>query len=134
MIRRAALAIALVVTVQLPLHAQQQQRIGSVEQAVVLSGMLSGRGGPPSLNWIDGGSRFSYATVDAQSGSSQVRAFDPATQQDQLLFDAGSLRVPGTNQPLRYESFVWSRDSKHVVFQTDFRPIYRYSIIRQIRV
>ena len=44
-----------------------------------------------------------------------------------LLFDVGNLREPGTDQPLQYESFVWAADSRHVVFETDFRPIYRNS-------
>jgi dipeptidyl-peptidase 4 len=127
MIRRFGLAMVLMLTSGLSLRAQQLQRIGSVQEAVTLTGLLQGRSGPASLNWIDGGRRFSYTATDPRTRSPQVHAFDPATLQDQLLFDAGSLRLPGTNQPLRYQSFVWSRDSKHVLFQTDFRPIYRYS-------
>jgi dipeptidyl-peptidase-4 len=35
--------------------------------------------------------------------------------------------MPGTGQPLAYESFQWARDSRHILFLTDFRPIYRNS-------
>jgi dipeptidyl-peptidase-4 len=104
-----------------------QQRLGSVEESLGVSGRLAGRAGPASLNWIDEGRRFSYTTVNPQTRQPQVRGYDPATRADQLLFDPSTLRVPGTNQPLAYESFRWARDSRHIAFQADFRPIYRYS-------
>lgn len=115
-----------------PLAAQQ--RLSGVEEALALSSQLSGRSGPSGVNWIDGGARFSYLARNAQSGNVEVRGFDPASNQDELLFDAGGLRVPGTNQPLPYRSFNWAADSRHVVFQVDFRPIYRYSGIADFYV
>jgi dipeptidyl-peptidase-4 len=104
-----------------------QERLTTVEQSLQFSGALSGRGGPPSLNWIDEGRRYSYTTTNAQTRAPEVRGYDAATQRDELLFDPSTLRVPGSNQPLEYESFDWSADSRHIVFQADFRPIYRYS-------
>jgi dipeptidyl-peptidase-4 len=104
-----------------------QQRLTSVEQSLQFGGALGGRGGPQSLNWIDEGRRFSYTTTNAQTNSPEVRGYDAATQRDELLFDPSTLRVPGSTEPLEYESFAWSSDSRHIVFQADFRPIYRYS-------
>jgi dipeptidyl-peptidase-4 len=104
-----------------------QQRISSVEEALGVTGQLGGRGGPASVNWIDAGNRYSYVRQDPQTRRPQVRGVDPASGDDQILFDAGGLMVPGTNQPLQYRSFAWASDSRHVVFQADFRPIYRYS-------
>jgi dipeptidyl-peptidase-4 len=104
-----------------------QQRLTSVEQSLQFGGALAGRGGPQSLNWIDEGRRFSYTTTNAQTNSPEVRGYDAATQRDELLFDPSTLRVPGSTEPLEYESFAWSSDSRHIVFQADFRPIYRYS-------
>ena len=104
-----------------------QQRIASVEESLAVSGQLSGRAGPASLNWIDEGRLFSYTTVDPQTRLPQVRGYDPTTRSDALMFEASTLRDPGTNQPLEYESFEWSSDSRHIVFQADFRPIYRHS-------
>ena len=127
--------LALVTTLALPaLRVEAQQRIGSVEQALGFTGQLTGRGGPASLNWIDEGRRFSYTATNAQTREPEVRAFDPASGADELLFDPGALVMPGTRQPLRYQSFAWSADSRHVLFQTDFRPIYRYSGIADFYV
>jgi dipeptidyl-peptidase-4 len=119
--------ISLLITWMAAAGLAAQQRIGSVEESLALTGRLAGRAGPASLNWIDEGRRFSYTAVDAQTRRPQVRGFDPATRADELLFDPATLRVPGTSQPLEYESFRWARDSRHIVFQADFRPIYRYS-------
>jgi dipeptidyl-peptidase-4 len=122
-----ALALAPVFALLAASGVGAQQRLTTVEQSLQFSGALSGRGGPPSLNWIDEGRRYSYTTTNAQTRQPEVRGYDAATQRDELLFDPSALRVPGSNQPLEYESFDWSADSRHIVFQADFRPIYRYS-------
>ncbi len=121
------LILLLAIGVAEPLCLAAQQRIGSVEEALAVTGQLMGRQGPASLNWIDGGRRFSYTLTNPQTRAPEVRAFNPANGADELLFDPRGLVVPGTGQPLRYQSFTWSRDSRHVVFETDFRPIYRHS-------
>jgi len=130
---RTGLALAAIaLTGTLPLGAQQ--RIGSVAEALGVSGQLAGGGGPPGLNWIDGGRRFSYTVTNPRTRTPEVHGFDPANGMDELLFDPGTLVTPGTGQPLRYESFEWTADSRHVLFQTDFRPIYRYSGIADFYV
>ena len=124
--RRDPILVALLALVSTaPLAAQQ--RIASVEEALSVDGQLAGRGGPAGLNWIDDGGRYSYIARNAQSGRPEVRGVDPASGDDELLFDAGGLMVPGTTQPLQFRAFDWSADSRHVVFQADFRPIYRRS-------
>jgi dipeptidyl-peptidase-4 len=111
-----------------------QERISSVEEALSVSGQLGGRGGPAGVNWIDEGRRYSYVVPNPQTRRAEVRGVDPDSGEDQLMFDAGGLMVPGTNQPLQYRSFDWASDSRHVVFQADFRPIYRYSGIADFYV
>ncbi|HXI21790.1 MAG TPA: DPP IV N-terminal domain-containing protein, partial [Gemmatimonadales bacterium] len=72
-----------------------------------------------------GGRRFSY-TQRGDSGD-EIRAVDPATGADSLLFTANGLQFPDTNEAFSYQSFQWSRDSKFLVFQTRFKRIYRRS-------
>lgn len=103
------------------------QEIASVEEALGVSGVLAGSSGPASVNWIEGGEAFSYTLRNPRTGEPEVRRYDPRTLEDQLLFDRRALTLPGTGEPLEYRSFQWARDSRHLLFQTDFRPIYRRS-------
>lgn len=106
-----------------PADAQRKRELSTVEQALAASSILAGHSGPASVNWIDGGDRFSYT----RRGTEEIRIYDPETLEDELLLDAGDLTRPGTDEPLDYRSFQWSADSRYLVFQTDFRPIYRRS-------
>jgi len=128
----ASLVVTLALASAVPLWAQE--RIGSVEEALSVSGRLAGRAGPAGVNWIDQGRRYSYTLMNAQTRRPEVRGYDPESGSDELLFDPGVLTLPGTSQPLRYRSFDWAPDSRHVVFQADFRPIYRYSGIANFYV
>jgi dipeptidyl-peptidase 4 len=102
-----------------------RQRIGSVEEALVMSSRLAGGAGPASVNWLDGGDRFSYTVrTPAQH---EVRVYDPAAGTDQLLLDPRRLTLEGETEPLQYRSFQFAADSKHLLFQANFRPIYRHS-------
>jgi dipeptidyl-peptidase-4 len=113
---------------------QQQPKIGSVMEALQLSGRLAGAGAPRSLNWIDQGERFTYTHSNPQTRSPEIRRYDPKNLNDQVLFDMRALTLPGTAEPLRYRAFEWGRTSEHIVFETDFRPIYRHSGIADFYV
>ncbi len=102
-----------------------QDRIGSVQEALILSDLLAGGSGPASVNWLDGGDRFSYTVRTGPRH--EVRVYDPGAGTDELLFDPRGLTLPGETTPLQYRSFQFSQDSRHLLFQADFRPIYRFS-------
>jgi dipeptidyl-peptidase-4 len=109
-----------------PVVTDGRQRFPDVLTALRAGGILAGNAGPASVNWIDGGDRFSYTTFDPGAREEQVRVLDPATLEDDLIFTASSLSLPD-GSPLEYDAFQWAGDSRHVLFQTDFRPIYRRS-------
>ena len=81
-----------------------------------------------------GGTRFSFTVTDPATRQEEIRRYDPATQRSEPLFQARELTLPGTQERIAYESFQWARDSRHLVFQTDFRPIYRNSGISDFYV
>jgi dipeptidyl-peptidase 4 len=109
-----------------PAQAQQgRQRIGSVQESLMLSGRLAGSMGPASVNWIDGADRFAY-TIRAQA-QDEVRLHDPTALTDQLLFDPRRLTLAGESTPLEYRSFQVGLDTRHLLFEANFRPIYRHS-------
>ncbi|HET7790029.1 MAG TPA: DPP IV N-terminal domain-containing protein [Gemmatimonadales bacterium] len=106
--------------------AQQKARFANLGEALGSGGALNGGSGPRNVNWIDGGKRYSY-TARGADGGEEIRAFDPATGKDTLLFTARGLAFPDTAEPFSYESFQWAEDSKHLVFQTRFSQLYRRS-------
>jgi dipeptidyl-peptidase-4 len=118
---------ALILFVPVLLAAQQKQRFATMDEALQAGSVLSGRQGPRNVNWIEGGRRFSYTERDQRTGQPVIRVYDPATARDEVLFTATGLTLPGTNQPFSYDSFQWAQDSKHLVFQSNFQPIYRRS-------
>jgi len=99
----------------------QKQRFSTIDEALAAGSALSGRSGPRSVNWIDGGNRFSFIDRNV------IKTYDPATGRDTVLFTGEGLTFPGTSQAFDYNSFQWTQDSKHLVFQSNFQQIYRRS-------
>ena len=119
--------VALVLLLPLVAVAQEKQRFQSLDEALQAGAILNGRQGPRNVNWIEGGKRYSYTDRDPSTNAPVIRASDPASGRDTTLFATAGTTFPGTNQPFSYDSFQWAQDSKHLVFQTNFRPIYRRS-------
>jgi len=120
-------SFALLLIVPLTASAQQKQRFATLDEALAASGALNGRSGPRSVNWIDDGARFSFIDRDATTNRDVIKGHNPATGRDTVLFTAEGLTFPGTADPFTYDSFQWARDSKHLVFQSNFKPLFRNS-------
>lgn len=122
-----ALAFAAALLIAGPATAQQKQRYANLTDALRSTAVLAGARGPAGIEWIEGGARFSFTVTDPRTGRSEIRAYDPATGRDTLLFSGQGLTFPGTTNPFLYEGFQWARDFKNLVFQANFQPIYRRS-------
>ncbi len=107
--------------------AQEKQRFVTLAEALAAGGALTGRSGPGSVNWIEGGRRFSYTDRDPSTNTPVIRAYDPATGKDTVLFTPTGLTFPGTRDPFSYDSFEWTQDSRRLVFQSNYQPLYRRS-------
>lgn len=101
--------------------AQTRQPYASLTEALRASGSLHGRPGPQSVNWIQGGDQYSFIS------GSEIHTLDGKTLQERTVFDKGGVKYPGSDRPFSYESFQWSHDSRHLVFKSNFRHIYRRS-------
>jgi dipeptidyl-peptidase-4 len=108
-------------------QAQELTRFTTLMQAIQATGAMNGGSGPRNVTWIDGGKRYSYIARAATGGGEEIRALDPATGADTLLFSARGVTFPDTSEAFAYRSFQWAQDSKHLVFQTRFVPLYRRS-------
>ncbi len=120
----ASLSVAVIATQPV---AAQKAPYGSLPEAMQSSAILAGHGAPRGVVWIDGGRRFSFIQVDPQTGRQEVRAYDPQTGRDTLLFSAAGLTFPGTSTAFDYDSFQWTRDFKSLVFQSNFQQRFRRS-------
>lgn len=118
-------AIAFVMPDTLP--AQTKERYESVKDALQSSGNLSGSSGPRNVNWIDNGNRYSYMQYNEETESMEIRAFNPSNGEDELIFNNTNHTFPESDSTFEYNSFQWSNDSRYLVFQSNFRPVYRYS-------
>jgi dipeptidyl-peptidase-4 len=106
-------------TTQLP--AQDKQQYGSLVEAMQSGGSLRGKAGPASINWIRGGEQYSFTS------NGEIHTMDMKTLQEKTIFTNNDIKLPGSDKPFAYQSFQWSQDSKHLVFRTNFRRIYRRS-------
>lgn len=118
------LAAALLLTQAVPAQTPSSSKTPytSLQQALASTGQLAGSAGPRSINWIEGGSKFSFT-----EGQGVIKTFSPADQQEAVVFEGSQLKFPGTDKAFTYGSFQWSKDSKNILFQTNFRPVYRRS-------
>jgi dipeptidyl-peptidase 4 len=91
--------VGLVIGLPLIASAQEKQRFANMDEALQAGAILNGRQGPRGVNWIEGGQRYSYTDRDAATGTPVIRAYDPATGKDTILFTTTGLTFPGTNQP-----------------------------------
>jgi dipeptidyl-peptidase-4 len=126
--------IALVVCLPFVSSAQEKQRFANMDEALRAGAILSGAQAPRNVNWIEGGARFSYTDRDPRTGVPTIRVYDPPTGKDTVLFTTTGVTFPGTTQPFTYDDFQWAEDSKHLVFQSNFQPIYRRSGISDFYV
>ena len=127
-LRRAVLLAFLILTTFTgTLPAQEKAVFKNVTEALRAGRTLAGKSGPQSLNWINGGDQYSYISMNQESKVSEIRSFDPSTGKDELVFDGKGLNFPDTSEAFTYTSFQWAHDSKHILFQTHFRKIYRRS-------
>lgn len=108
-------------------YAQKKGRYSSVKEALSVGGRLRGTYGPRNVNWIDGGNRYSYMQYNQETQSMEIRAYDPATGEDELIFNNKNHTFPNSDSTFEYSSFQWSSDSEYLVFQSNFRPVYRNS-------
>jgi dipeptidyl-peptidase 4 len=113
--------LALGIILPLGSMAQSKPQYGSLAEALRSAGSLYGSQGPQSVNWTNGGNKYSYTNND------EIHSMDPKTLNEELIFKNQGLTFPGDTKAFEYESFQWSHDSKHLVFKTNLRKIYRRS-------
>lgn len=106
---------------------KEKSKYSGIKDALFAGKALRGESGPGSVNWIDNGAEYSYIKRNTETNKSEIWEYTPAKNSDQLLFNGEGLNFPGTDKSFQYNSFQWAKDSKHLLFQSNFRRIYRRS-------
>lgn len=104
------------------LLAQKPLTFKNVKEALAAGRNLSGGSGPQSVNWIQNGNAFSF--IDKEG---KILSYTPATGKETLIFSAEGKKFPNSEKTFEYESFQWSADFNYLLFQTNFRSVWRYS-------
>lgn len=104
----------------------QKKKYADIRQALFSTAQLTGDTGPKSVNWIEGGKRFSFIDTH-ENGQQIIKSYDPANGKESVIFTSENTTFPDSDQPFSYRSFQWSQDSKYIMFQTNFRPVWRNS-------
>lgn len=108
-------------------NQEDKQTYQSLQHALFSAGQLAGESGPQNVTWIEDGQRYSYMQQDPETQSIEIRAYNPETENDELIFDTEDHTFPGSERTFQFQSFQWSADFNYLVFQTNFTPLYRYS-------
>ncbi len=103
----------------------QKQKYETFRDALFAGGQLSGERGPANMTWIEGGAKYSFTKNN--QGVQEIWTHTMKNGKEEVVFSANDLKIPGTDQPFQYVSFQWTQDFKYLFFQTNFRPIWRYS-------
>ncbi|MEX0722077.1 MAG: S9 family peptidase [Balneolaceae bacterium] len=107
--------------------AQEKEKYSDLQEALYSGSQLSGGNGPGNVVWINNGQQYSYTQRNEETEASEIRSYDPETGEDKLVFVSIDFFTPGTEDEFQYQSFQWTEDSKYLIFQSNFRPIYRRS-------
>jgi len=108
----------------LPVQAQKK-RYANLREALFSTGQLNVVGAPSGVVWIEGGEKYSFTKNNRFSQEIWIR--DVKSGKEEQVFSNENLTFEGNEQPFRYVSFSWTDDYKHLLFQCNFNPIWRYS-------
>lgn len=121
------LILIVVICFSVFVEAQKKAEYKNLQDAVFSRRKLSGSFGPRNINWINNGDKYSFTVRNKKTKKNEIHSFNPKTLKEGTVFKVDDLKFPGTNKPFNYRSFQWAKDSKHLVFQTNFKKIYRRS-------
>ncbi len=114
--------IASLLLVQFCNTGNAQTKYSSLTDALSNGANLSGASGPASVNWVDGGKKYSF-----KAAGGVIKLYDPATDKEEIIFDPANEKFPGSGKKFTYATFQWSKDFQFIVFRTNIKPVWRNS-------
>lgn len=125
--KRADRFLLLVVAVLLimPAAQAQKEKYTDLRDAIFSARQLNTGGGPRNVTWIEDGEKYSF--IRNNQSVQEIWVCTLKSGKEEKVFTNEGLTFPGAEQPFRYVSFTWTKDYNYLLFQCNFRPIWRYS-------
>lgn len=102
--------------------SERKKEYASMLDANRAASILAGSNGPAGVNWIND-DQYSY--IKRTNNTQQIWVYDTRTEKDELIFNAAGMSIPGMNTAFTFVSFQWSKDSKFILFRSNFRSVWR---------
>ncbi len=100
------------------IYPQEKPGMQNIMDMLKASRFLHENTGPKDLEWINGGNLYSYMTSD-DSGYTEIRSYNPETEDDNLIFSTAGIMFPETNNEFSFNSYKWSKDLNYLGFNTN---------------
>ncbi len=79
------------------------------------------------IQWRKDGRDYTFTRRDPESGIQQIFISSAPEAGERLLLDGSRLRIPDSEELLRFDTYGWSPDKSQILFSTNTRRIWRYS-------
>ncbi len=107
-------------------YSQEKQSFKTFEEAMGGVRPFYGKSGPSNVNWINDGEAYSFTETNSE-GAQIIKTYNPKSDTENVVFSTKGLTIPNTEEAFEYVSFQWSDDSQYLLFQANFRPVWRRS-------
>ncbi len=107
-------------------YSQEKQSFKTFEEAMGGVRPFYGKSGPSNVNWINDGEAYSFTETNSE-GAQIIKTYNPKSDTETVVFSTKGLTIPNTEDAFEYVSFQWSDDSQYLLFQANFRPVWRRS-------
>lgn len=103
------------------------QEANDFQKAVQKYAALRPANGPGNINWYDNGNKYSFLEFDKEQNRNVIKSYSIKDKRTEIIFTGKELTFPESDKAFNYRSFLWAADGKHLVFESNFRPVYRRS-------
>jgi dipeptidyl-peptidase 4 len=79
------------------------------------------------IQWMKDGEHYSFMRPDTESAIQQILALRVEDGTERLIVDGSILILPGTDRPLRFDTYIWSPDETKLLLTTNTKQIWRHS-------
>ncbi|HKK61993.1 MAG TPA: DPP IV N-terminal domain-containing protein, partial [Bacteroidales bacterium] len=107
-----------------PSLSNAQKTYENLNDAILSASNLRGANGPRNVVWINDGEQYSFSKN--VNGKQEIWIHDIKSGSETQVFSPDGLKLEDGSD-FKYRSFQWAGDYNYILFQTNFKPVWRYS-------